>query len=222
MSRRLLRLPFLRTFIPRVSAPVLPITRQSALTNTPRATHSRLFSNFPARLSPPTSPRSASPLASDSLPPNASFTQKAKHLFKAYGGYAIGVYFILGVLDFGVAFVAINLIGAEPVSQFASYAKDAVLGLVMAPHPTEPGREEMDSTVNAATGGGHDGLYAMIILAYTVHKTLFMPLRVGLTAAFTPRLVRWLRTKGWAGGAGTLRAAEEMRDKLRRRSTDRS
>jgi hypothetical protein len=41
--------------------------------------------------------------------------------------------------------------------------------------------------------------------------------RIGLTAAFTPRIVNWLRAKGWAGGAGTRRAVQEMRERLRDR-----
>lgn len=220
MSRRLLRLPFLRNFVPRLTAPVLPLTRHSVLTNTPRATHSRLFSNFPARLSPPPSPSEGS--SQHTLPPNASFSEKLKHLIKSYGWYALGVYLVLGVIDFGVSFAAINLVGAEQVSRAVATVKSTVMGLVMTPHPTEPGREEMDATVNPA--GGKEGLYAMIVLAYTIHKTVFVPVRVGLTAGLTPRLVWWLRRRGWAGGAGTIRAAEEMREKLsnRRRSRDRS
>ena len=79
----------------------------------------------------------------------------------------------------------------------------------------------------AASAGGNEGLYAMIVLAYTIHKTLFLPVRVGLTAGLTPKLVNWLRARGWAGGAGTRRAASEMReratemrDRIRRRSGD--
>jgi len=73
----------------------------------------------------------------------------------------------------------------------------------------------MESMSSHANSGGQEGLYAMLVLAYTVHKTLFLPIRVGLTATFTPRLVRWLETRGWAGGAGTRRAAKEMRDRMR-------
>jgi hypothetical protein len=36
-------------------------------------------------------------------------------------------------------------------------------------------------------------------LAYTIHKTLFLPVRVGLTAAWTPKLVKWLTLRGWIG-----------------------
>jgi hypothetical protein len=56
----------------------------------------------------------------------------------------------------------------------------------------------------------------MLVLAYIVHKT-FLPIRMGLTAVCTPRLVNWLRARGWVGGEGTRRAVQEMRDRLRDR-----
>lgn len=54
-----------------------------------------------------------------------------------------------------------------------------------------------------------------------MHKTLFLPLRVGLTAYLTPRLVGWLRTRGWAGGEGTRRAGREIRERLKERREER-
>ena len=38
----------------------------------------------------------------------------------------------------------------------------------------------------------------MLVLTSTIHKTLFLPVRIGLTAAFMPCLVAWLSRKGWA------------------------
>ncbi|KAE9401578.1 hypothetical protein BT96DRAFT_964924 [Gymnopus androsaceus JB14] len=191
---------------PRISAPLLPVTRfrqpASSLTHTPRSSHSRLFSNFPSRLD--SSPSGSS--SNNTVDENASLSQRLKHLIKTYGWYALGVYLIVGVFDFGVAFAGINLIGADQVSQVVASVKESVAGMINS-KPSEPG--------NAV---GNEGLYAMIVLAYTVHKTLFLPVRVGLTAAFTPRLVNWLRSRGWAGGAGTRRAAEEMREKFRNRN----
>jgi N-terminal acetyltransferase 2 len=148
------------------------------------------------------------------LPPNASMSQKLKHLIKSYGWYALGMYFVLSTLDFGVAFAAINLIGAEHVSRVANAAKQVIAQTLHGSKPAEPGQDEMEPA--QSTSSGHEGLYAMIVLAYTVHKTLFLPVRVGLTAWLTPHLVHWLRGKGWAGSAGTKRAAAEMREKLNR------
>ena len=144
-----------------------------------------------------------------------TFSQRLKHLIKSYGWYALGMYFLIGAVDFGVAFAAVNLIGAEHVSRAAASAKESVYAIFNS-RPPEPGREEMDRAVAQSQAGGHEGLYAMIVLAWAIHKTLFMPIRVGLTAVFTPRVVNWLRLRGWTGSQGTRRAAEELRQRIRR------
>lgn len=216
------RFPLLRALAPRVSYnPILPVTHlrpATTLTNTPRHTTSRLFHHFPARLTntPPSSPHEPHSESHTPLPSNASLSQRLKHLIKSYGWYALGVYIVLSALDFGVAFAGVNLLGAEYVSQVATSVKETVAS-VLHSHPPEPGLDEIESTSGRPGQGGQEGLYAMLVLAYTIHKTLFLPVRVGLTAAFTPKLVGWLGQRGWAGGAGTRRAATEMRERLRER-----
>ncbi|KXN90219.1 hypothetical protein AN958_04709 [Leucoagaricus sp. SymC.cos] len=207
------RINVLRVIAPRVSTPLLPTVRaRGILTNQPRASQSRLFTHFPARLT-------NSPPSSNALPQNAPLSQRLKHLIKSYGWYALGVYLILSALDFGVAFLGINLLGAEYVSGVAAQAKSMVYDMLHS-RPAEPGKDEIERATHGDQVGS-EGLWAMLVLAYTVHKTLFLPVRVGLTAAFTPRLVGWLRQRGWAGGAGTRRAASEVREMLReRRSKD--
>ncbi|EMD37473.1 hypothetical protein CERSUDRAFT_114115 [Gelatoporia subvermispora B] len=222
----ILRFPGIRAIVPRVSRPLLPLTSRLAAEHSPlsltgtsaRSSH-RLFHHIPARLtdSPPPSPTSPNDPAGP--PPNATLSQRLKYLIKSYGWYALGVYLILSVLDFGVAFAAVNVLGADHVAHFASSVKEYAYDLIHST-PPEPGREDMDSAAAHSNGSGQEGLYAMLVLAYTVHKTLFLPVRVGLTAAFTPRLVSWLRVRGWAGGEGTKRAAREMREKLRNRERD--
>ena len=135
---------------------------------------------------------------------------------KQYGWYAVGVYFTISVIDFAVAFAGINLLGADYVSSVAASAKAWVLGLIYS-RPPEPGREEMEDVSGNEGRRGQEGLYAMLVLAYTLHKTLFLPVRIGFTAAFTPRIVNWLRSRGWAGGEGTRRAMQEMKERLRNR-----
>ncbi|KIM78952.1 hypothetical protein PILCRDRAFT_824072 [Piloderma croceum F 1598] len=221
MIRRFLpRLRLFKSFNPIRSSPILPLasriglrsTSPTSLTRSPRPPNSRLFSHFSARLtqSPPRSPLDDRPL----LPENASLSQRLKHLIKSYGWYALGIYLVITVVDFGVVFACINLIGAEHVSRLTASVKQYVSGFVYN-RPAEPGREETESA--SGHGGSHEDLYAMIVLAYTIHKTLLLPVRVGLTAALTPKFVAWLGHRGWAGGAGTRRAANEMRERLRTR-----
>lgn len=156
---------------------------------------------------------STEPEQHSTLPPDASLSQRLKHLIKTYGWYGLGVYGLIGVLDFGVAFAGINLIGQEPVAKFADAVKKQ-LKVLIRPFMGEQSEAESEPKDVATPNGG---LYAMLVLAYTVHKTIFFPVRVGLTAWSTPRLVGWLRIRGWAGGAGTRRAATEMRDRLKER-----
>jgi len=166
------------------------------------------LSFFPSFLPPP--PSSPSP---PQQPLDPSLSQRLKHLIKSYGWYALGVYITISVLDFGVAFAGINLLGAEQVSRVAASARDSVASIIHS-KPPEPGRDEIEGITPPGGTGGHEGLYAMLVLAYTVHKTLFLPVRVGLTAALTPKLVGWLRTRGWSGGDGARRAAAEMRERM--------
>ncbi|OBZ68132.1 hypothetical protein A0H81_11907 [Grifola frondosa] len=218
----ILRFPVIRALLPRITQPLLPLSTRLAARRVPSLTNPagpsgvRLFNHFPARLtsSPPPSPGSSGDPGYDSLPPDASLSQRLKHLIKSYGWYALGVYFIISTLDFTIAFAAINIIGADHVSRVAADVKEYFAAFLHS-KPPEPGREEMDSVTAHTSASSNEGLYAMLVLAYTIHKTLFLPVRVGLTAVVTPRLVGWLRSRGWAGGAGARRAAHEMRDKMR-------
>ncbi|KAG6891727.1 hypothetical protein C0992_006147 [Termitomyces sp. T32_za158] len=210
MVRSLLRLPIFRALAPRVARPILPVVRLRPLVvSRPRLVHST-----PSRLSPREGPPSPGP-GLPSLPPDATLSQRLKHLIKSYGWYALGVYLLLSVVDFGVAFAGVSLLGADYVSHVAAGIKQSIASVLQS-HPLEPGRDEIDSTRPGQPG--QEGLYAMLVLAYTIHKTLFFPVRIGLTAAFTPNLVGWLSRRGWAGGAGARRAAAEVRGRLRGRS----
>jgi N-terminal acetyltransferase 2 len=176
-------------------------------------------------------------LAQDSPPPSPGtgggddaklpLTTRLKILIKSYGWYALGVYFVLTVVDFSIAFAAVNLLGAAQVGRATAYVKGAVLDMIHGAGIGVSSEDSPDSAINgreSANGGagGNEGLYAMIVLAYTVHKTLFMPIRVGLTMAITPKLVRWLRTRGFTGQGGATRAAGQLRQNMRRKAADRT
>ncbi|TFL01536.1 hypothetical protein BDV98DRAFT_567115 [Pterulicium gracile] len=220
MSTRIFaRLPLLlRPVLRTASTPILPY----AGINNPRLRSPLLFPFRSFRSTQRTHNRSPSPPPPDSPTSTANLTlsQRLKHLIKTYGWYALAVYLLVGVVDFGVAFAGISLFGAEHVSRAVATAKSAVLGFIHPEHPPEPGKEDTDPLHINPSAGGSDGLYAMLVLAYTVHKTLFMPVRIGVTAAFTPKIVGWLTKRGWAGRAGTKRAAEEVKERIRSRSRD--
>ena len=116
-------------------------------------------------------------------------------LMKKYGWYTIGVYFAISVMDFAIAYAGINLLDADYVTSVAASAKAWVLGLVCS-RPPEPCRAELEDVWGNVSRQGQEGLYAMLVLAYTVHKTLFLPVWIGFTAAFTPKIMNWLHARG--------------------------
>ncbi|KDN38762.1 hypothetical protein RSAG8_09312, partial [Rhizoctonia solani AG-8 WAC10335] len=147
-----------------------------------------------------------------------SLSARLKHLIKSYGWHALGVYMILSVLDFTVAFGLINFIGAAHVARITTSAKAYVADHL--PNLTLPWSqvESPEDVGRDRIGGGDGSLYAMLVIshpAYTVHKTLFLPVRVGLTAALTPKLVGALRERGWVGASGAKRAADHYKQKIK-------
>jgi len=152
-----------------------------------------------------------SPTPSDKLPENATLTQRLKFTMKKYGWYALGMYIFFSTLDFGLTFAAINYLGADYATQLVESIK-AFLPSIFQGTDGDPSNPEMSKP-------GRESLYAMLVLAYTIHKTLLLPFRVGLTAAFTPRFVKWLGRKGYSGSDGAKRAMTDARQKLRRNSS---
>ena len=211
------RLPLLRGILPRLTArPLLPLTRFTGLAHT-RSHAPSFFRSFymtRTRLTSPSSPSSPPNALSPQTP--QSLSGRLKTLIKSYGWYALGVYFVLSTLDFGVAFAAIHLLGADHVAHIAASTKAFFFDLIGRTPPEHSGDPDGGST---ATAGRSEGLYAMLVLAYTVHKTLFLPVRVGLTAAITPKFVGWLTKRGWVGSEGARRAGRELRDRVKRRSS---
>jgi len=208
-----IRTPVIRSLFTQISSrPLLPVSAPVA----PRLVgKTRHFHRSPPRLSSPPSDEARDDDARQQE--ELTLSQRLKRLIKSYGWYAIGVYIMISTLDLGIAFAGVNLLGAEQVSRVVASVKESALAIVHS-KPPEPGREEMeDVTAGAASTAGPESLYAMLVLAYTIHKTLFLPVRVGLTAALTPRLVGWLTRRGWVGSQGAKRAATELREKIRNR-----
>jgi hypothetical protein len=138
------------------------------------------------------------------LAKDATWGQRLKYLIKKYGWYALGVYSVVGIVNFGVTFAAVSWLGAERVAGAAAAIKSAMYREAV---------EDVEQTAARAEEAERDGMYATAVIALMLHKTLLLPLRVGVTAAFTPKLVGFLRARGWAGPRGTLQASREMRQK---------
>lgn len=151
-------------------------------------------------------------------PPKAqTISQKLKELFTKYGRYAFVMYWVLSAIDFSVAFLGVHLIGADRLLPIKDWVVEQW-------HKIRPPPEEERGIIDTATetaehvahvvtdtvvsgkeaaerkaSSGNSILWAEAALAYTIHKILFLPVRVGLTAAWTPKFVKWLTARGWVG-----------------------
>jgi hypothetical protein len=122
------------------------------------------------------------------------------------------MYWILSTIDFTLSFAVVHSLGAERI--------EPILASSMKTYRTWRHGEEETKKLEEADkvrreevkkeseqqgkkgGGGYWGsrmFWAEVLLAYTIHKTLLLPFRAGLTAAWTPKVVKWLRARGWAG-----------------------
>ena len=131
---------------------------------------------------------------------------KLKDLTRKYGWATVVVYLLFSALDFGAVFFLINLVGAEHVRKGQDYVLDAlVYGSTkkedIAAQVDEPNghgvlgflkdwRAKHKVEDEAEKKSANSSLAATAVLAYGIHKTLLLPVRLGLTAATTPAIVK--------------------------------
>lgn len=151
---------------------------------------------------------------------STSMSAKLKLLFKKYGKTAIGVYLLFSGIDLSIAYVLVHLAGADQIEKGQDWVtqkyhqitntKDGAAEPSLAEHAQVIAQEGYDHTKEVAqtimqnvTGEAAPArsnkhlFWAEFALAYGIHKTLFLPIRVGLTASLTPRISKWLTRKGW-------------------------
>ncbi|KAI9323470.1 hypothetical protein BX666DRAFT_63400 [Dichotomocladium elegans] len=115
---------------------------------------------------------------------------KLKELAQKYGAASVLVYLGIGVVDLGIAFGGIQVLGQSKVKQ----VEDEIVGTVNKWLRREPkAKEAQDNNGDSE----QPSLTSVFLLAYAIHKTLFLPLRVTATAAVTPAFVRKIHQLGW-------------------------
>lgn len=143
--------------------------------------------------------------------PALSLSQRLKQLSKEYGWTAVGVYFALSVLDFPFCFLAVRLLGTDRIGHYEDVIKNAFWSVVRLVFPDAgkkspaipedmaeaTAREGDVGAVEAAVKNGADAsIWTQLGLAYLVHKS-FIFVRVPLTAAVLPKVVKTLRSWGY-------------------------
>ncbi|KAL2819938.1 hypothetical protein BDW59DRAFT_151132 [Aspergillus cavernicola] len=140
--------------------------------------------------------------------PNASpsLSQRLKTLSREYGWSALWIYLFLSALDFPFCFAAVKLLGADKIGHYEHVVVEKVKGVVDGVWPglfeksKEEKEEEEETEAQAAEkkkrGSEGASLWTQLALAYAIHKS-FIFVRVPLTAAITPKVVKQLRKWGW-------------------------
>ncbi|KAL2196527.1 hypothetical protein P885DRAFT_37843 [Corynascus similis CBS 632.67] len=195
----------------------------------PNFAHTRAPLFKPRRPFHSTRPRRADTPAKggDAAPePSLSLSARLKKLSKEYGWSAVGIYLALSVLDFPFCFLLVRTVGTEKIA----HVEDIVVRNVQKVIPegiqtwwreyrqaAREMRRERTGDVGEPEVIGHGvaeaeqrsrqegaSLATQLALAYAIHKS-FIFVRVPLTAAITPKVVKVLRSWGWQIGKATKR-----------------
>ncbi|CAL8581914.1 DUF1279 super [Xanthoria parietina] len=156
-------------------------------------------------------------------PPSLSLSQRLRKLSREYGWSALGVYLALSALDFPFCFLAVRLVGTERIGYWESVIVEGFWKIIGFIYPFDSGPEPQslgpkvewygnvvankdevgvpgyDHGVNEAEERNKSedaSLWTQLALAYAIHKS-FIFIRVPLTAAVTPKVVKVLRGWGW-------------------------
>ncbi|ORY10421.1 hypothetical protein BCR34DRAFT_602136 [Clohesyomyces aquaticus] len=155
-----------------------------------------------------------SPSSPTLTPAPQSLSQRLRALSREYGYSALGVYVALLVLDFPFCWLAVQWLGVEMVKGWEAVVLRGVRKVLGAlglgegwfgegeVHGGE-GSEGEDKDVDHEGSGGAT-IWTQLALAFLIHKS-FIFMRVPLTAALTPKVVRTLRGWGWDIGKRKLR-----------------
>lgn len=198
----------------------------------------RSFYTSPRRSDDDDGERRRSSSSSSSSDPNSSTNpdgskkssyQRFKDLTKTYGSYAVLMYLALSAVDYGLSFAFVHAIGVERLEPYVDRMTHAYRSLrygaeeadrIRAEHEAELAADRAEAAADAAeerrTGHKKDvawwnnkQLWAEAALAYPIHKILLLPVRAGLTVAWTPKVVNWLRARGWIGAVSCAAEPEQ-------------
>lgn len=158
--------------------------------------------------------------ASEASKEGGSVSQRLRKLSREYGWAALGVYLTLSALDFPICFAAVRLLGPERIGHYEHVVVQSVKNTFSSiwPQTKTEGEEEASlvqtearkyeeasrfcSSKHLLIISSHGilaplGIWTQLALAYAIHKSVFIFVRVPLTAAVTPKVVKVLRSWGW-------------------------
>ncbi|KAH8840596.1 hypothetical protein MCOR27_003356 [Pyricularia oryzae] len=160
-----------------------------------------------------------------------SLSQRMRQLSRVYGRATIFVYFALSIADFPFCFLLVRFVGTDRISEIERWVVSNLSQFVPASvkdlwHQWKSLMTRGEEAKEGVEGGpkreissddkwgvkeaqeNHKeeaSLATQLALAYAVHKS-FIFIRVPLTAAVTPRVVKTLRSWGWDIGKKVSKA----------------
>ncbi|KAI9781811.1 MAG: hypothetical protein M1835_004184 [Candelina submexicana] len=183
------------------------------ISHTARQTQKRTLHETSRKLSAYPTPDLGSPK------PSLSLYQRLRKLSREYGWSAFGVYMLLTALDFPFCFLAVRWLGTDRIGHWEHIIVQYFWKIVPWPFPEHTAQTpaeayEVPQDVQQGnhqaveeTGWGvkeaekanrsdQASIWTQLALAYAIHKS-FIFVRVPLTAAVTPKVVKVLRGWGW-------------------------
>lgn len=122
---------------------------------------------------------------------------KFKELTKKYGAVGILVYLGVGCVDLGITLGIIQLAGLEKVKTLEKGVLDMVYSTGEKFGIKKKSKVDEHTSADIIVKDENPSFASVFILAYGIHKTVLLPVRLGITAAITPAIVRKIHQLGW-------------------------
>ncbi|WFD02894.1 DUF1279 super [Malassezia obtusa] len=177
-----------------------PAPARTATLQTPRSFATGPAAQQTPNPSPPNASEGAKPNPENEEPPKGGLRQRLRFIMRRYGWWALGIYLAIGTVDLSIAFAVVHIYGGDRVREiervvrgWIGLAQKETEEMVQQSPDTEKSRplvapqSELSDTQKLLAQ-----LSTEFVLAYGIHKTLFLPPRAAVTAAITPAVVRWM------------------------------
>ncbi|TGO09471.1 hypothetical protein BTUL_0164g00040 [Botrytis tulipae] len=169
----------------------------------------------------------------ENLGDDTSLSGRMKKLSREYGWSVVGVYIFLSAADFPFCYLLVRTLGTDRIGEWEHTITSSIKSIIpesikttfhewrvamqKASHDVT-GSDKLGDGVEMAGWGVEEAeernkrdasLGTQLALAYAIHKS-FIFIRVPLTAAVTPKVVRTLRGWGWDIGKRTTKEAKKI------------
>ncbi|TGO66110.1 hypothetical protein BOTNAR_0068g00250 [Botryotinia narcissicola] len=213
-----------------------PQTTNFTFSSNPRSSSETLFQRLRARTNRyfhNSRPRRNGEAKSENLGDDTSLSGRMKKLSREYGWSVVGVYIFLSAADFPFCYLLVRTLGTDRIGEWEHTITSSIKSIIpesikttfhewrvamqKASHDVT-GSDKLGDGVEMAGWGVEEAeernkrdasLGTQLALAYAIHKS-FIFIRVLLTAAVTPKVVRTLRGWGWDIGKRTTKEAKKI------------